>query len=141
MSGFKYFLDTNIFLRIVAKDDKLKLAQCEKLIKAIAERRMSAATSSLVVAEVIWTCLCGYGLTAGETRDILSSILSIKNLKFVERTKIFSAAEFYTRHNIKFADCLIASHPDIVSGKTTIVSYDRDFDKLGIKRLEPAEVV
>jgi predicted nucleic-acid-binding protein len=41
------------------------------------------------------------------------------------------------RHKAKWIDCLIASAPDIQSGETAVVSYDRDFDRLGVVRLEP----
>lgn len=51
------------------------------------------------------------------------------------------AIDLYQKHNIKFVDALIASHPKMQNKEIVVVSYDKDFDKLGIKRQEPAEVL
>lgn len=141
MSGSKYFLDTNIFLRIIAKDDQAKLAVCEKLIDKISQKKIKASTSSLVLAEVVWTCGKGYKLTRMEVTEVAKSILSIKNLKFEEKVNPAAAVEMFSDNNIKFADCLIASNSQISDGRMAVVSYDKDFDKLGIKRVEPSEIV
>jgi len=43
----------------------------------------------------------------------------------------------YSSKNVKFIDAMIASVDQIVSGSWVVVSYDKDFDKLGVKRAEP----
>ncbi len=141
MKGPRYFIDSNIFLRIIAKDSQVKLRECETLVIKISQNKINASTSSLVLTEVVWTCLKGYKLMRNEVKEVIKSITGIKNLRFEDKMKVSTAAEMFDKHNIKFADCLIASHPKMVQGDMIIVSYDRDFDKLGIKRLEPAEVI
>lgn len=141
MSGDNLFIDSNIFLRIIAKDDIEKLKDCEHLIEKISQRKIKAFTSSLVLAEVIWTCLSYYRLNKSQSAQILQGILNIKNLKIQDKHDPFLALEYYRTLKIKFIDCLIASNPDIASGKASIVSYDRDFDLLSIRRREPRQLL
>ena len=140
MKGYKYFLDTNIFLRIIAKDNQSQLLESESLINKITHNKIKAYTSSLVLAEIVWTCFRGYKLNKEEVNEFLRSILAIKNLRFEEKANVFVASEMFVSRGIKFADCLIASHPQILNGQMIVVSYDKDFDKLGVKRLEPVDI-
>lgn len=141
MSAPKFFIDTNIFLRVVAKDDANKLINCQKLIEAIKSAKITAATSSLVLAEVVWTCQKGFRLTKLEAFEVAKSIASIKNLKFQEKQRTSLAVDLFEKSNVKFIDCLIASHSQIVAGKMAVVSYDKDFDVLGVKRIEPGQLI
>ncbi len=47
------------------------------------------------------------------------------------------ALKIYAEKNVKFIDALIASIPQIQAKEWTVISYDRDFDKIGINRKEP----
>jgi predicted nucleic acid-binding protein len=51
------------------------------------------------------------------------------------------AIEFYKNYNIKFIDALIASNPKIFKKEITIISYDKDFDKINVLRKEPKEIL
>lgn len=42
---------------------------------------------------------------------------------------------------VKFIDALLASIKEIKEKKWKVVSYDRDFDKLGVVRIEPKEII
>lgn len=141
MKGSRFFIDTNVFVRIVAKDDPVKLKECERLIEKIRLEQIAATTSSLVMAEVVWTLLRVYGLAKAEVVEVLKSISSIKNLRWVEKVQFISALELFGNHNAKFIDCLIASHPKIASGEIKVISYDKDFDLLRVARVEPGEIV
>lgn len=140
MSVSNYFLDTNIFLRIVVKDDQRKVAECEKLIQAVSEGKIKAFTSSLVLAEFVWTCQRLYKLNKSEVIQMLRGILSIKNLKIEDWPNPLIAVETYNKYPVKFIDAMIASYPLILNGSVKVISYDKDFDKLGVVRTEPDEV-
>lgn len=49
------------------------------------------------------------------------------------------ALELHRKSGAKFIDCMISSIQGIRNGVISVVSYDRDFDKLGVKRFEPGE--
>ncbi|MDA2922638.1 PIN domain-containing protein [Patescibacteria group bacterium AH-259-L07] len=140
MKGSSYFLDTNIFLRVIFKDDDRKAKECQKLFEKIKIGGLKAFTSHLVLAEIVWagkTC----NLSKQEIVIILKGILNFKNLKIIDTFDLAPAIENYEAHNIKFIDALIASIASIYKKNTTIVSYDKDFDKLKLKRVEPSDLI
>ena len=47
------------------------------------------------------------------------------------------AVDYFERYQIKFIDCLLASSRRIQEERAAIVSYNRDFDKPGVRRVEP----
>ena len=136
----KYYLDTNIFLRFLVADDERAHASCVELFRLIEERKIKGITSSLVFAEIVWVLGSFYKFPRAKISEALA-ILGRSRISFDDRFDILTAIELYGSHTVKFVDALIASHPLIRSGKLPIVSYDTDFDKLKVKRIEPQEVV
>lgn len=138
----KYFLDSNIFLRFYTNEGNKKvIIDCTMLIDSIRTGKIKAKTSHLVLAEVVWTLQSYYKASKDQILKVIRSIESISNLT-IENTFITSHAyQYYKDHSVKYIDALIASNPDIQSKKMIIISYDKDFDKLGVKRLEPSDII
>jgi predicted nucleic-acid-binding protein len=136
-----YFIDANIFLRVLIKEDEKNYRDCFQLLSLVSERKIEAFTSSLVFAEIDWVIEGFYEFGKKEAIKSLESILKLKGLKITNTLRMSLALELYKNHNIKFIDALIASNPQIFQKKMIVVSYDKDFDKLKIKRLEPKEVL
>lgn len=141
MKEYNYFVDTNIFLRTLLKDEKRTFEDCRQFLKEIKNRNIKAFTSNLVLAEINWTLLKFYKFTKEDAIKGLDSITHLSHLKFIDDFDSISAIKFYKDYPIKFIDALISSIPGIGSGKVKIVSYDRDFDKLGDWRIEPEEII
>ncbi len=141
MNEPRYFLDTNIFLRVIVKDDVVKASHCERIFTAMEEGKIRCFVSSIVLAEIVWTLLSFYKFSKPEVVRIFSSILSLKYLRIQEGCRYFLALEYYKDYPVKFIDALIASSDLIQKKKATIVSYDRDFDKMKQKRVEPSEII
>lgn len=141
MKGHRYFLDTNIFLRPIVKDDPQKVEDCERLFEALKIGKVQAITSHLVLAELVWTAQKSYHIQKDEIVKIIEGVLGIKNLKIQDIFSSPLAIQYYKIHSVKFVDALIASHSSIVNDQVVLVSYDRDFDKLGVSRKEPGEII
>ena len=141
MNGLKYFIDTNIFLRATLRDIPAQGEECERFLKKLAAQNEEFFSSSLVLAEIAWTLSRFYKYQKTDVANILTSVLTIAGLKFEDECSPRAATELYARHNVKFADYLIASHPWLISGEMQIISYDRDFDVLGVKRVEPGDLI
>lgn len=138
----KYFLDTNIFLRYFTDENSSKvLEDCKKLFEKIKKGEFKAVTSNLVLAEIVWTLSTSYNATKTQVIKVLKSITAYSNLKIIDGFDTNMANNYFEQKSIKYIDALIASNPDIQSGKMTVISYDKDFDKLKVKRLEPDELV
>lgn len=135
-----YFLDTNIFLRVLNKKDNLTAhLESTDLLKDIKQRKIKAVTSNIVLSEIVWTMQRFYEFPKEEIVLALNSIYNL-SISMNDNFQTARAIKLFKTMNVKFVDCLIASIPQIHECKWTIVSYDKDFDKLGVIRKEPKEV-
>lgn len=141
MSDFNYFVDSNIFLRPIVKDDLEKVKECERFFEEIKEGKIKVFTSNLVLAEIVWVGSSLYKIKKDEIIKALKGILDFRNLKIVNNFDSRLGVEIYEKFPVKFIDALIASNPLIFQKKVIVVSYDKDFDKIGIKRKEPKEII
>lgn len=141
MKDYKYFLDSNIFLRPIIKDDFEKAKECEELFKKIKKGTIRAFTSSLILSEIIWVGSSFCKIKKGDLIRAVRGILDFKNLKIIDHFDSRLAIEMYEKYSVKFIDALIASNPRIYKKEVIVVSYDKDFDKIGVKRITPARII
>ena len=141
MKGYRYFIDTNIFLRVLVQDDEKTFPECLKLLEKVRQNQIQAVTSVLVLAEINWTLLRFYKFPKERVVEGIRSISVLKNLTFIERFHVPSAIALYQMYSVKFIDALIVSSPLVVNREMKVISYDTDFDKLKVERVEPGELV
>jgi uncharacterized protein len=137
----EYFIDTNIFLRTLVKENEKSFSECFSFLELVKKKKLKACTSFLVLAEVNWTLGSFYKFSKDETIRAIKSIVNLKNLKICDGCAFQSAVALYEAHNIKFVDALIASNFAVQKRKAIIVSYDKDFDKLEATRIEPGKFI
>lgn len=139
----RYFIDTNIFLRIIVEDsDKKQIEGAKLFLEALRAGRIKGFTSALVLAEVNWVLSSFYKLSKELIIPYLAGIASLKHLRFEDAYEPAYALRLWGKYGIKFVDCLIVSSPSFLKGNVILVSYDKDFDKIeGITRQEPREVI
>ena len=135
-----YFVDTNIFLRTLVKEDEKSFRECYSFLDLIKKRKILAFTSSLVVAEIDWVLESFYKFDRLEVIRALGSILRLKGLKIIDKFNLKLALKIFKEKNVKFIDALIASNPAIFRKEVIVISYDKDFDKIGLKRIEPKKL-
>jgi uncharacterized protein len=131
------FVDTNVFLRYLTRDDHSKYEDCKTLFKKAIEGKITLATSGLVVAELIWTLLSYYKIPKAEVVEKISIIVGTDKLYIPEKEMIADALVLYARKNIDYIDAFNAVLMRY-NGLNEIYSYNQDFDTIeGIKRKEP----
>lgn len=136
-----FFLDANIFLRVLTGDDKKQFDECLKLLGLLKRNKIEAYTNTVVLAEIAWTLTSFYGITRKKVIDGIKSIINIRGLKIIDAYNHLKALDLYEKYSVKFIDALIASGNDVINRKNVIVSYDRDFDKLPVIRQEPKAIL
>jgi len=145
MNGYKVapscLIDSNIFLRAFVRDDKKTWPDCINVLKAVGRRKLKAYIPTVIFAEVQFVLASFYGFKKVQVLDAIKSITSLSNLDFNDDCSPSLAIEFFEMYNVKFIDCLLASSKLIQKGDATILSYDRDFDKLGVRRVEPKDIL
>ena len=133
----KRFIDTNIFLRYLTKDDPSKYDNCREIFKKAIEGKMALVTSGMVIAELIWTLLSYYKVAKADIVAKVTIIVSTENLFIPDKNIIADALVLYSRKNIDYIDAYNAVFMKY-HGLDEIYSYDRDFDAIeSIKRMEP----
>lgn len=136
------FLDTNIFLRYLTRDDERKAEACRELFRRLDSREEQATTSEAVIAEVVYVLSArsgaGYGLPPAEVAGRLKPLLAVDGLKLAHKRRYRRALDVYAAHPfLDFEDALTVAQ--IEDQKLDdLTSYDADFDKVdGIIRSEP----
>jgi len=131
------FVDTNIFLRYLTKDDLSKYERCREMFKKALEGEIAISTSGMVIAELIWTLLSYYKVSKAEVIEKVSVILGTENLFVPDKDVLADALVLYVRKNIDFIDAYNAVFMKY-HGLREIYSYDEDFEAIeGIERREP----
>jgi predicted nucleic acid-binding protein len=131
------FVDTNVFLRYLTKDDLSKYERCREMFKKALGGEIAIATSWMVIAELIWTLLSYYKVPKAEVIEKVSVILGTENLFIPDKDVLADALVLYARRNIDFIDAYNAVFMKY-KGLREIYSYDEDFETIGdIERKEP----
>jgi predicted nucleic-acid-binding protein len=89
---------------------------------------------------MVWVLGSIYKIERAGIVQLLKAITSMSSLKLVNTFQTEVANRLYESKSVKYIDALIASVPEIENRKWVVVSYDKDFDSLGVVRREPNEV-
>lgn len=135
-----YFIDTNIFLRTLVKENEKTFKESVGILKLIKNNKIQACTCNLVFAEVDWVLEKLYKFSKQQAIEALEGILELKNLKIFDTANFLFGLNLYKNNNAKFIDCLIAANCLFSKHNAVIISYDKDFDKLNVKRIEPNQL-
>jgi len=135
-----HFIDTNIFLRFLTKDDPEKAESCKKLLQEASEGRIKLFTTDLVFAELIWVLQSPgtYNLSPSEISEMVIPLAMINGLNFPAKNYLPAMMELFVSSDIDFIDIynLFMMRKQNIE---TIYSYDSDFDRPEeISRVEPA---
>lgn len=133
------FVDTNIFIRFLVKDDSKKAQACSVLLESANKGLVRLQTTESVIAEIIYILSSKrlYCLGRQEILDKVAAILRIRGLSVLHKRTLLQALFIYAQTKLDFEDAILVAHME--KTKThEIFSYDTGFDKIpSVKRLEP----
>jgi predicted nucleic-acid-binding protein len=133
----KYFIDSNVFLRVLVRDNEEMFQKSYSFLESVKNGEKKACTSSFVIAEVQWVLSNFYKFPKEKSIAAISGILALSHLKILSDHSIQLAVELYKNNAIKFVDTILASHTFFTQKNAVMLSYDKEFDKIKIKREEP----
>lgn len=136
-----YLIDTNIFLRVLVKEDEESFQSSLSLLEGVKHKQWDAFAPGIVLSEIVWTLRSYYKFSKPDAVKAVQSIMNLRGLGVIDGYNYELALELYQHHAVKYIDACIASLPMVQEHRATIISYDGDFDKLGVERKEPAQVV
>lgn len=95
-------IDTNVLLRLLARDDRRQTAAAEAFVAA------GAWVSHLVLAEAMWVLAAVYERQAVQLIAALEMLLAHRNLVLQDADAVAAAlAHFKRRPALGFSDCLV----------------------------------
>lgn len=134
------FLDTNIIIRYLTKDDPVKAADCFDLFQRLKEGKEKVLTCEAILTEVVYVLSspAQYNLSHEEIRARLSPILPLKGLKLPKKRLYVRALDIYALYPfLDFEDALSLAYMEKADIQE-LLSYDRDFDRIpNTRRVEP----
>ncbi len=98
------FVDTNVFLRFFVKDVASQYEKARVLFEAAESGKIKLETSELVIAEIVWVLESFYGFARKEVTEVLTTLLSSRNLKIAGHARISEAVRLYAAGNMDFID-------------------------------------
>lgn len=133
------FVDTNVFLRFLARDDPDRTARSGELLRRAERGDIALATSEAIILEAVQVLSSRhlYHMPRALIAKIMQSMLENPGIQITHKRAVVRAFELYAATNLDYADCLAVEHAQRL-GSRTIYSYDRDFDRIPeLRRLEP----
>jgi uncharacterized protein len=133
------FVDTNIFIRHLTRDDPEKAQACYQLFLSAQRNEVVLTTSEAVIAEVVYVLSSKqlYNLPREQIRALLYPLLTLRGFKLSGREIYLRALDVYASSGLDFEDAIAVAHMER-HRLSEIYSYDRHFDQMpGLNRLEP----
>jgi predicted nucleic-acid-binding protein len=123
-------VDTNLLVRLVARDDPNQARAAEAFVSP------GAWVSHLVLAEMIWVLDSVYDLSRDQISTAIEMLLHHKDLTLQDAEVVTSALDHYRRRPmVDFSDCLVLEIAR-KAGHLPLGTFDRNFAKLAdVQRL------
>ena len=134
------FLDANVLLRYVIRDDEEKAQRALALLRRVELGEERVETSLLVFFEVVFTLERTYNVPRARLNGVLRPVLELSGLSLPGKSLLLETLDRFaaTSRKVSFVDLYVALHAQS-RGITEIYSWDKDFDRIdGITRIEPA---
>ncbi len=117
-------IDTNVLVRLLARDDAKQAAAADKFIAK------GAWVSHLVLAETLWVLGAVYERTAAQQITILEMLLGHESLVLQDADTVTAAlAHFQRKPALGFSDCLVLEIAK-KAGHTPLGTFDKALAKL-----------
>lgn len=131
------FVDTNVFLRFLVRDDLQKTVRSGELLARAERGEIELMTSEAVVLEVVQVLSRLYRMERVTIAQIVPSLFENRGLQLDHKLAISAAFELYGSTKLDYTDCLAIEHARRTGGGA-VYSYDRAIGRVpGVRRLEP----
>ncbi len=125
-------LDTNVLVRLIARDDEAQFAVAESFV------RPGSWVSLLALAEAVWVLGSSYGFSTSAQAMAVQMLLGQDDLVMQDADTVKAAlALFRERPALGFSDCLILEIAR-KAGHVPLGTFDRNLARVhGTERLRP----
>ena len=126
-----YFIDTNNILRLLLKDNKTQYQIARKIFEKAQSGKLNIWTTDVVILELVWTLKSVYKYSRFVIREKINAVIALPYLSIQNKKLIIQALHDFANKNINFADAY--NYQLAKKENKKILSFDKDFKKLGVK--------
>jgi predicted nucleic-acid-binding protein len=128
-------LDTNILIRLLAKDDPAQMALAERLLQEAADAGEPCFISDPVLCEVEWVLESSYQARRRDVLAAMQELLAGDLFVFEDREVLRQAVARYQESKADFSDCLIGAKARAKGARTTytferVLTQEQGFTRL-----------
>ncbi len=125
----KRFVDANILLRYVLRDDSERYEEARQIIDE--SEANSLILTAVIVAEVVYILLKS-DYSRRQVADTVLAIGAVASIDIEDRNAVEAAVELFGSRGLDFADCYILERS--VSTAAGLVTQDRKLSKARLDR-------
>jgi predicted nucleic-acid-binding protein len=133
-------LDTNVIVRHLAQDNSDQQLRADAFFRELASGAGSTRLPEGVLVESVQVLESKnlYNTPRDVIRVWLTSLLGLHGLRIPNKRLYYRSLDLYASFpRLSFVDCLCVAYGER-EGDTTVVTFDRDFDRVpSIRRQEP----
>ena len=123
-----YLIDTNGILRYLLGDHEIFSPKAKAFMELVSQGTNKAEIPSVVIVECVYVLERFYKVPRSEIVETLTKILNFSGVVNSDKSEILEALLKYAGTTIDIVDCILAAQS---SPEKVIISFDKDFDKLG----------
>lgn len=129
-------IDTNVIVRFLTADDSPKYKGVYQLFKRLESNQERVEMKPLVFFQTIFVLKSFYKVEKQKIACLMGLILELPGI-FMEKKALYRrTVEFFGKENLDVVDCFLLAC--VENDRDAILySYDRNFDRYGIRRVEP----
>ena len=131
-----WFVDANIFLRVLTVDDRGQHQKAIRLFEAARREECRLVTGPPVLFELAWTLRAAYKTPKDGVLKILGAIFATPGLTLTDAPLVADALTLASVTGSEFADAYVAASSR-AAGCSGVATFNRkDFARLGVELLE-----
>ncbi|MCM0594472.1 MAG: PIN domain-containing protein [Gloeotrichia echinulata DVL01] len=130
-----FWIDANVLLRFLTGEPPQLAERALRLIQRAEQGEITLRLSPIVVAEVVWVLSSFYKYSRRQITDVLLPLIASDGIALDEIQQVTAALNLMASANVDFVDAYLAEIARQTGG--TVVSFDKDFRRLGIFWIEP----
>jgi predicted nucleic acid-binding protein len=129
-------LDTNVVVRFLIGDKNEKFEGVFDFFKSIEKGKIDVELKLIVLFQTIFVLKSYYKVPKDRIANAMIGLLKLNGLKIREKRIVERMLELWGSNNIEIVDAYLIAILEKDSGNI-LYSYDSDFDKFEINRIEP----
>lgn len=129
-------LDTNVLVRFLTADPETKYMNLLYFFKEMENGEIRVELKLIVLFQTLFVLQSFYKVPKGSIAESLLELIEFKGLFIKNKKTAKRMLNCWSENNLDIVDCYLIAN--LEGDKQNILySYDKDFDKFGIKRKEP----